>query len=125
MQRVIHFVPDYEEIVSDTIELMPLGIEYKGILRKNKQSLVKILSGEFNDSAIIERYRIENYKFGDNKKREEYQKEEKNLRKLLEQRPHNVRSFKCAIQDLNVYIINWLTLVFKIVVIGFFLLHVL
>lgn len=101
VQRVIHFVPDYEEIVSDTIELMPLGIEYKGILRKNKQSLVKILSGEFNDSAIIERYRIENYKFGDNKKREEYQKEEKNLRKLLEQRPHNVRSFKCAIQDFE------------------------
>lgn len=101
VQRVIHFVPDYEGIVSDTIELMPLGIEYKGILRKNKQSLVKILSGEFNDSAIIERYRIENYKFGDNKKREEYQKEEKNLRKLLEQRPHNVRSFKCAIQDFE------------------------
>lgn len=101
VQRVIHFVPDYEEIVSDTIELMPLGIEYKGILRKNKQSLVKILSGEFNDSAIIEQYRIENYKFDDNKKREEYQKEEEKLRKLLAQRPHNVRSFKCAIQDFE------------------------
>ena len=60
VQRVIHFVPDYEEIVSDTIELMPLGIEYKGILRKNKQSLVKILSGDFNDNAIIEQYRTEN-----------------------------------------------------------------
>lgn len=101
VQRVIHFVPDYEEIVYDTIELMPLGIEYKGILRKNKQSLVKILSGEFNDSAIIEQYRIENYKFDDNKKREEYQKEEEKLRKLLAQRPHNVRSFKCAIQDFE------------------------
>lgn len=101
VQRVIHFVPDYEEIVSDTIELMPLGIEYKGILRKNKQSLVKILSADFNDNAIIEQYRTENYKFDGNKKREEYQKEEEKLRELLAQRPHNVRSFKCAIQDFE------------------------
>ena len=101
MQRDIHFVPDYEEIVSNSIESMSFGIEYKGLLRKNKQSLVKILSGDFNDNAIIEQYMTENYKFDGNKKREEYQKEEEKLRKLLVQRPHNVRSFKCAIQDFE------------------------
>lgn len=101
VQRVIPFVPDYGEVVSNSIETMSCGIEYKGLLRKNKELLVKILSGDFNDNVIIEQYKAENYKPGGNKKREEYQKEEENLRKLLAQRPHNIRSFKCAIQDFE------------------------
>ncbi len=101
VQRVIQFVPDYGEVVSNSIELMSCGIEYKGLLRKNKKLLVKVLSGDFNDNVIIEQYKAENYKFSGNKKREEYQKEEENLRNLLVQRPHNIRSFKCAIQDFE------------------------
>lgn len=101
VQRVIPFVPDYDEVVSNSIESMSCGIEYKGVLRKNKKLLVKILSGDFNDNAIIEQYKAENYKPGGNKKREEYEKEEENLRNLLVQRPHNIRSFKCAIQDFE------------------------
>lgn len=101
VQRVIPFVPDYGEVVSDCIESMSCGIEYKGLLRKNKKLLVKILSGDFNDNIIIEQYKAENYKSGGNKEREEYQKEEENLRNLLAQRPHNIRSFKCAIQDFE------------------------
>ena len=57
--------------------------------------------GDFNDKTIIEQYKAENYKSEGNKKREEYQKEEDELRKLLQQRPHNIRSFKCAIQDFE------------------------
>ena len=94
VQRVIPFVPNYEDVVSNSIELMSCGIEYKGLLRKNKESLSKILSGDFNDNAIIEQYKAENYKLGRNKKREEYEKEEEKLRKLLGQRSHNIRSFK-------------------------------
>ena len=101
VQRVIPFVPDYEEVVSNSIESMSCGIEYKGLLRKNEASLVKILSGDFNDNAIIEQYKAEQYKSCGNKKVEEYQKEEEKLRKLLSQRPHNIRSFKCAIQDFE------------------------
>lgn len=101
VQRVIQFVPDYDEVVSNSIDSMSCGIEYKGLLRKNKKLLVKILSGDFNDNAIIEQYKAENYKPGGDKKREEYEKEEENLRKLLLQRPHNIRSFKCAIQDFE------------------------
>lgn len=101
VQRVIPFVPDYDEVVSNSIESMSCGIEYKGLLRKNKELLVKILSGDFNDNVVIEQYKAENYKPGGNKKREESQKEEENLRKLLAQRPHNIRSFKCAIQDFE------------------------
>ena len=101
VQRVISFVPDYEEVVSNSIESMSCGIEYKGLLRKNKELLVKILSGDFNDDAIIEQYKDENNKLGVNKKREEYQKEEEELRGLLAKRPHNIRSFKCAIQDFE------------------------
>ena len=71
VQRVIPFVPNYEDVVSNSIELMSCGIEYKGLLRKNKESLSKILSGDFNDNAIIEQYKAENYKLGRNKKREE------------------------------------------------------
>jgi hypothetical protein len=62
VQRVIPFVPDYEEVVSNSIESMSCGIEYKGLLRKNEASLVKILSGDFNDNAIIEQYKAEQYK---------------------------------------------------------------
>ena len=101
VQRVIKFVPDYEEIVSNSIESMSCGMEYKGLLRKNKKLLIKILSGNFNDNVIIGQYKAENYKPGSNNKREEYQKEEENLRNLLAQRPHNIRSFKCAIQDFE------------------------
>lgn len=101
VRRVIQFVPDYGEVVSNSIELMSCGIEYKGLLRRNKKLLVKVLSGDFNDNVIIEQYKAENYKFSGNKKREEYQKEEENLRNLLVQRPHNIRSFKCAIQDFE------------------------
>lgn len=101
VQRVIHFVPDYSEVVSNTIESMSCGIEYKGLLRKNKELLIKILSGNFNDNVIIEQYMTENYKLCDNTKIEEYKKEEEKLRKLLSQRPHNIRSFKCAIQDFE------------------------
>lgn len=101
VQRVITFAPDYGEIVSNSIESMSCGIEYKGFLRENKELLVKILSGDFNDNVIIEQYKAENYKPGGNKKREEYQKEEEKLRDLLAQRPHNIRSFKCAIQDFE------------------------
>lgn len=101
VQRVIPFVSDYEEVVSNSIELMSCGIEYKKLLIKNKGLLIKILSGDFNDTAIIEQYKAENYKHSGNKKYEECQKEEEELRKLLEQRPHNIRSFKCAIQDFE------------------------
>ena len=44
VQRVIPFVSDYEEVVSNSIELMSCGIEYKGLLRKNEKLLVKFLS---------------------------------------------------------------------------------
>ena len=101
VQRVIPFAPDYEEVVSNSIESMFCGIEYKRFLKRNKELLVKILSGDFNDNAIIEQYKAENYKLGVNKKREEYQEEEEKLRELLAQRPHNIRSFKCAIQDFE------------------------
>lgn len=40
VQRVIQFVPDYGEVVSNSIELMSCGIEYKGLLRRNKKLLV-------------------------------------------------------------------------------------
>ena len=101
VQRVIPFVPDYKKVVSNSIESISCGIEYKGLLKKNKELLVKILRGDFNDKTIIEQYKAENYKSEGNKKREEYQKEENELRKLLRQRPHNIRSFKCAIQDFE------------------------
>lgn len=101
VQRVIAFAPDYGEVVSNSIESMSCNSTYKKLLKKNKELLVKILSGDFNDNVIIEQYKAENYKFGANKKIEEYQKEEENLRNLLAQRPHNIRSFKCAIQDFE------------------------
>lgn len=101
VQRVIPFVPDYEEVVTDSIESMSCGIEYKGLLKKNRRPLVKILSGDFNDNVIIEQYKAENYNFGDSKKRKEYPQKEEELRKLLARRPHNIRSFKCAIQDFE------------------------
>lgn len=49
----------------------------------------------------LKQYKAKNYKLGSNKEREECQKEEEELRKLLAQRPHNIRSFKCAIQDFE------------------------
>ena len=101
VQRVLPFVPDYEEVVTSSIKSMSCGIEYKGFLRENEKILVKILSGDFNDNAIIEQYKSENHKFDGNKNSEKYQEDEEKLRKLLAQRPHNIRSFKCAIQDFE------------------------
>lgn len=101
VQRCIAFVPDYDDVVSDTIESTAHDNGYKELLTKNKKLLVKILSGDFNDKAFIERYETEKYKFGDSRKKEDYQKEEERIRKLLAQRSHNIRSFKCAIQDFE------------------------
>lgn len=101
VQRVIPFVPDYKEVVSNSIESMTCDEEYKELLRKNKELLVRILSGDFNDNVIIEQYKAKKYRFGGNKQREAYLEDEENLRKLLAQRPHNIRSFKCAIQDFE------------------------
>lgn len=101
VQRVIPFAPDYKEVVSNSIESMTCDKEYKKLLGKNEELLVRILSGDFNDNVIIEQYKAKKYQFGGNKQREEYLKDEENLRKLLAQRPHNIRSFKCAIQDFE------------------------
>lgn len=101
VQRIISFVPDYSEVVTNSIESMSCCTAYKELLIKNKKLLVKILSGDFNDDAIIEQYKTKNHRIDGNKKTEEYLDEEEKLRNLLVQRPHNIRSFKCAIQDFE------------------------
>ena len=41
VQRVIPFVPDYEEVVANSIESMSCGIEYKGLLKKTGDHWLK------------------------------------------------------------------------------------
>lgn len=101
VQRFIAFTPDYDDIVSGFIKEINCSITYKGFLRNNTEVLVKILSGDFNDKRIVEQFRNDNYKIDSETKIEQYNEEEEKLKKLLASRPHNIRSFKCAIQDFE------------------------
>ncbi len=117
IQRVIRFVPDYGEVVDNCIEALGKS-EYTDFLKQNRNSLVRILAGDFDDKAMIEEYRKEIWRLSITK--EEREKLEHRTKDLLNRRPHNIRSFKCAIQDfMRIYDLlketgfkdcsNWLT----------------
>ncbi|MCD7854076.1 MAG: KAP family NTPase [Clostridiales bacterium] len=99
VQRTIHFNPNNEEIVANCCKEFADGTEYYCLLNNNKEALTKILSSDFDDDATIAKFKLDNYKLGD--KTNVYEMQEKELRELLEQRPHNIRSFKYAIQDFE------------------------
>lgn len=98
VQRVIHFTPDYDSVVKNIIkELSPRNDKYKLFLENNQSILTAILAGEIDDELIIESFKNDNRRL----KQDELKKETERLRNLLEQRPHNIRSLKCAIQDFE------------------------
>lgn len=102
IQRTIYYSPDYATVVSSIIENMMCGRDdtsqiYKGFLNNNKEVLSAMFSDSIEDMSLN---RFDYQKYDESSKDEYYIKEEK-TRELFRRRPHNMRSFKCAIQDFK------------------------
>lgn len=102
IQRTIYYSPDYTTVVSSVIENMACesdGIShiYKSFLESNREVLSSMFSDSIEDIALNH---FASQKYAGSSKEEYYAKEEK-IRELFKHRPHNMRSFKCAIQDFK------------------------
>lgn len=102
IQRTIYYSPDYTTVVSSVIENMACesdGIShiYKSFLESNKEVLSSMFSDSIEDIALNH---FASQKYAGSSK-EEYYTKEKKIRELFKHRPHNMRSFKCAIQDFK------------------------
>ena len=99
VQRTIVYKPNYEIVVDSVISNIGKNSDaYKAMLQAHKQEITaffsgKAVSGEFLDDLSPQ------ITTGNTMK--EIEEENEKIRKLLEKRPHNIRSLKCALQDFR------------------------
>lgn len=109
IQRTIRYSPDYPSVVSDVIDNMDfrkdgsISKKYKLFLVENKDIISSIFSGASLDGIPLEQLISKKYS---GKSRDELETEKEKIKELLKNRPHNIRSLKCAIQDFRrIYVI--------------------
>lgn len=109
IQRTIRYSPDYPSVVSDVIDNMDfrkdgsISKKYKLFLVENKNIISSIFSGASLDGIPLEQLISKKYS---GKSRDELESEKQKVKELLKNRPHNIRSLKCAIQDFRrIYVI--------------------
>lgn len=102
VQRTINYNPDYASIISNVIDDFPNDSaelkEYNNFLKSNKKMLVQLFSSKEIDEVemeIIENryYDMSNEQISTNNKN--------NILPIIKNKPHNIRSFKCALQDFK------------------------
>lgn len=95
VQRTIRFKVDYPAIMDNVIAGVGCEVNsYRKLLMDNKESICSILSGPIS-RAVEESDQI----LGG--KRQEDDETQKKKEELLKNRPHNIRSLKCALQDFK------------------------
>ena len=109
IQRTIHYVPDYSSVVSNVIDSIEckdddvVSQEYKALLVKYKEIISSIFSGASVEGIPLEQLISKKYS---GNSRAELESEKDKIQELLNHRPHNIRSLKCAIQDFKrIYIL--------------------
>lgn len=97
VQRTIHLEPDYSGVVGSVIATIK-NEGYQKLLSDNKEALIGLFAGKDSEGKPLDeesRKKIElnagQYSDKENRRRE----------KLLQKRPHNIRSLKSAIQDFE------------------------
>lgn len=98
IQRTLHYTPDYLDIILNVIHEASFSVSYKNFLKANKDSICNIFSGSFANDKTIENLLTNKYS---GNSREEMEIERQKIMDLLHQRPHNIRSLKCALQDFQ------------------------
>ena len=109
VQRTINYAPDYASIISNVIDDLPYNNDelkgYRDFLMSNKKLLAQLFSSEEIDEVKFNN--IGRSFYGVVKKELDNLSDYKNkILHLINNKPHNIRSFKCAIQDFKrIYIL--------------------
>ena len=103
IQRTIRHIPEYSSVVSNVINNMvhendTASQKYKSFLTSNKESIIDIFSGASIDGTTLDQLITKIYS---SYSKEELESKKEKIQKLLNHRPHNIRSLKCAIQDFK------------------------
>lgn len=103
IQRTIRHIPEYSSVVSNVINNMvhendKASQKYKSFLTINKESIIDIFSGASIEGTTLDQLVTKIYS-GNSK--EELESKKEKIQELLNHRPHNIRSLKCAIQDFK------------------------
>lgn len=103
IQRTVRYSPDFSSVISNVVDAMVCGAEsgsetYKEFLRNNEDAISAIFSGSSIEGIPLDQ--LVSYQYSGNS-REELENEKEKIRELLKQRPHNIRSLKCALQDFK------------------------
>lgn len=99
IQRTVWYSPDFSSVISNVVDAMVCGSEtYKEFLRNNEDAISAIFSGSSIEGIPLDQ--LVSYQYSGNS-REELENEKEKIRELLKQRPHNIRSLKCALQDFK------------------------
>ena len=102
IQRTICYIPNYSVVVSNVIKSMVYRKDgasqaYRAFLEKNEQNLSDVFENTSNEDMLLKRIQENDFRNSG----ETFEEERKKVSALLKQRPHNIRSFKCAIQDFE------------------------
>lgn len=104
IQRTIRHIPEYSSVVSNVIDNMVHGNDngasqkYKSFITVNKESIIDLFSGASIEGTTLDQLVTKIYS-GNSK--EELESKKEKIQELLNHRPHNIRSLKCAIQDFK------------------------
>lgn len=102
VQRTINYAPDYSSIISNVIDDFLNDSaqlkEYNDFLKSNKKMLVQLFSSEEIDEVKMEI--IEN-RYHDMSNEQISTNNKNNILSIIKNKPHNIRSFKCALQDFK------------------------
>ena len=103
IQRTVRYSPDFSSVISNVVDAMVCGAEsgsetYKEFLRNNEDAISAIFSGSSIEGIPLDQ--LVSYQYSGNS-REVLENEKEKIRELLKQRPHNIRSLKCALQDFK------------------------
>ena len=99
IQRTIQYRPDYSFIVSKVIDDIDSDLQdYKELLNVQKEEIIEIFSGQSVDGTTLDDLIAFQYS---GKSNEDKKKKKRKVREIQKQRPHNIRSLKCALQDFK------------------------
>lgn len=98
VQRTVHHHPEYRSVVTSVIKNMKFESDlYKSFLEKYINEIIVIFSGKTMDGKSLNDF-VEKCTKGSY---QEIEDENERIQELLNKRPHNIRSLKCALQDFE------------------------
>mgnify|MGYP004627237479 CR=1 FL=1 len=109
VHRTINYAPDYASIISNIIDDLPYNNDelkgYRDFLMSNKKLLAQLFSSKEIDEVKFDNIGRSFYGLA-NKELDNLSNYKNKILPLIKNKPHNIRSFKCAIHDFKrIYIL--------------------